>query len=82
MKKLLLFVLVIMAVSLYSQIGWEATGKPIRNGVNIEWFRAGTPTNDGSIVYVGVIPETETEMFGLKKFPLNHKHLFGVKAVN
>ncbi len=53
MKKLfyLLFVLMLSS-ALFSQIGWDSAGVPIRNGVNIEWFRAGTATNDGNIVYV------------------------------
>ncbi len=52
MKKFIFLIAILISVSLSAQIGWEAAGKPIRNGVNIEWFRAGTPTNDNDVVYV------------------------------
>ncbi|MGC9337049.1 MAG: T9SS type A sorting domain-containing protein [Candidatus Cloacimonadia bacterium] len=35
----------------YAQIQWEEDGIPVRQGVNIEWFRSAASLEDGSVVY-------------------------------
>jgi len=37
---------------LLAQVQWQTDGIPIRQGVNIEWFRSGIALDDGSVVYV------------------------------
>lgn len=49
-KLLILVSLLISLVSLHS-LEWT-NAVPIRQGVNIEWFRTGTETNDGCVIYV------------------------------
>lgn len=54
MKKLFLMVVgLIILVNIKAQIiPWDIGGKPVRQGVNIEWYRCATVLDDGSVVYV------------------------------
>jgi hypothetical protein len=49
MKKLILAMFALLIVS--NMFAWENNGTPVRVGVNIEWFRSATKTDDGNIVY-------------------------------
>ena len=51
-KEILIFVMMILITGLFSQIQWQTDGIPVRQGVNIEWFRSGIALDDGSVVYV------------------------------
>lgn len=51
MKRFLsLITLIILTATAYSQVQWQEDGKPVRQGVNIEWSRAAVPLGS-SIVY-------------------------------
>ncbi|MDZ4181909.1 MAG: hypothetical protein U1B83_03445, partial [Candidatus Cloacimonadaceae bacterium] len=50
-KLILMFLLFAMAMGLYAVPEWT-NAVPIRQGVNIEWFRTGTETADGGAIYV------------------------------
>ncbi len=47
-----LVVCVLFSSLLCGQTIWQDDGIPIRQGVNIEWYRSGASLNDGSVVYV------------------------------
>ena len=54
MRKILLIAaaILIMLTTLTAQIRWDQeNGIPIRQGHNIEWFRAGASMNDGTVIY-------------------------------
>ena len=49
MKYLFIF---IVGFSLnYAQFDWDVNGKPIRQGLHIEWQRTGDGNSDGSMIY-------------------------------
>lgn len=52
MKKIAIALcLVVVSLGLYAGLLWQDS-IPIRQGVNIEWFRTGVDTNDGGAIYV------------------------------
>lgn len=48
------FMIVFSAIVIFlsAQIQWDEAGIPVRQGVNIEWFRSSAVIEDGSVVYV------------------------------
>jgi hypothetical protein len=50
-KYIIALLLIVYSVSLIS-LEWGDDAIPIRQGVNIEWFRTGTNTDDGCAIYV------------------------------
>ena len=53
MKRLALMAVVIFLSSfLFGQTMWQDNGIPVRQSVNIEWYRSGATLDDGSVVYV------------------------------
>ena len=48
----ILVLCVFLSTILYGQAMWQDDGIPIRQGVNIEWYRSGATLNDGSVLYV------------------------------
>ena len=48
----LLLAFLLISTLLFGQTIWQDDGIPIRQGVNIEWYRSGASLNDGSVVYV------------------------------
>ncbi|MCB5272000.1 MAG: T9SS type A sorting domain-containing protein [Candidatus Cloacimonetes bacterium] len=52
MKQITLIMLLTMSVALLSAALMWNDAVPIRQGVNIEWFRTGTDTPDGGAIYV------------------------------
>ncbi|HEX37579.1 MAG TPA: T9SS type A sorting domain-containing protein [Candidatus Cloacimonetes bacterium] len=53
MKKLIVVVILnLISQFLIGQTIWQDDGIPVRQGVNIEWYRSGASLEDGSVVYV------------------------------
>ncbi|MCD6330457.1 MAG: hypothetical protein J7M10_08995, partial [Candidatus Cloacimonetes bacterium] len=48
----LLLAFLLITALLSGQTVWQDDGIPIRQGVNIEWYRSGITLEDGSVVYV------------------------------
>jgi hypothetical protein len=42
---------ILLPLGVYAQVQWQDDGIPIRQGVNIEWFRSAASLEDGSVVY-------------------------------
>ena len=52
MKQIIIALMLMYATTLSGQVQWQENGIPVRQGVNIEWSRAATSLDDGSIVLV------------------------------
>jgi len=52
MRKLFCLLIILWVAVSYAQIQWQEDGIPIRQGINIEWFRAAATVADGSVIYV------------------------------
>jgi hypothetical protein len=50
-KYIFIIILALFSLALQAQVEW-ANAVPLRQGVNIEWFRTGTETADGCAIYV------------------------------
>jgi hypothetical protein len=44
-------VCILLPIGAYAQVQWEDDGIPVRQGVNIEWFRSAASLEDGTVVY-------------------------------
>jgi len=51
MKQIALITILVLFCGIFAQIQWDEAGIPVRQGVNIEWFRSSAILADGSIVY-------------------------------
>ena len=52
MRRLFCILIILWVAVLHAQIQWQEDGISIRQGVNIEWFRAAATVADGSVIYV------------------------------
>jgi len=50
-KAYLTVIFLVLALTINAQTRWQENGIPVRQGVNIEWFRSGASMTDGSVVY-------------------------------
>jgi hypothetical protein len=50
-KAFLIVVILIGLATLFGQVEWQEDGIPVRQGVNIEWFRSAISLPDGGCVY-------------------------------
>ncbi|MBN2016761.1 MAG: T9SS type A sorting domain-containing protein [Candidatus Cloacimonetes bacterium] len=66
---------------LFGQTIWEDNGIPIRQGVNIEWYRSGTSLEDGSVVYVWSDTRLGDRDVWAQRVDINGNLLWGADAV-
>lgn len=82
MKKFALIIITFfVSIQLSSQIQWQEDGIPIRQGVNIEWSRAATSLEDGSVVCVWSDTRRGDRDVWAQKVDLNGNLLWGDDAI-
>ncbi len=77
----LLLAFLLISTLLFGQTIWQDDGIPIRQGVNIEWYRSGTTLEDGSVVYVWSDTRRGDRDVWAQHVDVNGNLLWGVDAI-
>lgn len=82
MKKLIMVVILFLTTQiLYGQTVWQNDGIPVRQGVNIEWYRSGASLEDGSVVYVWSDTRLGDRDVWAQRVDVNGNLLWGANAI-
>ncbi|MBC8383598.1 MAG: T9SS type A sorting domain-containing protein [Candidatus Cloacimonetes bacterium] len=77
----LLLAFLLISTLLFGQTVWQDDGIPIRQGVNIEWYRSGITLEDGSVVYVWSDTRRGDRDVWAQRVDVNGNLLWGADAV-